>query len=465
LGPEEKFVKYIHMKKILTLAVGLIIIKIGFAQQLPSNFHFTKLKNGLEVLVIEDKTVPLITTEICVKNGSYTEDPEYNGLSHLYEHMFFKANRDLPSQEAFLERKNELGLDFNGTTSYERVNYFFTHNKKFLTEGLKFMNSAIRYPLFKEQEMKNENPVVDGEFQRAESNPTYWLINDLNHKLWGDLYSRKNVIGDHEIILSATKEKMQTIQKKYYYPNNSILLLAGDVNYQEAFKKAEEIFGDWQPSDFDPFVKYPIPEFKPLTKSELYFTENANTKNPIIVQGYHGPDTRNDLKATYAADVFSFILSQKSSKLQQDLIDSGLAFDVSVSYQTCKYTGPIMIFAVPHPEKIKEVLDKLTEHINQGDNDDYFTDEQLATAKTLITIDDAHGREKTSEFVHTVSYWWASATIEYYTSYVENIKKVTRDDIKAYVRKYIKGKHHATGILTTPEDKPALEASLKPTKN
>lgn len=453
------------MKKILSFLFAIVVYQIACAQKLPPNFHLTKLKNGLEVLVIEDKTVPLITVEICVRNGSYTEDPEYNGLSHLYEHMFFKANKDLPSQEAFLDRKNELGLDWNGTTSNERVNYFFTHNKKFLAEGLKFMNSAIRYPLFKEDEMKKENPVVDGEFQRAESNPTFWLINDLNRKLWGDLYSRKNVIGDHEIILTATKEKMQTIQKKYYYPNNSILILAGDIEHAEAFKRAKEIFEDWAPSDFDPFVKYPIPEFKPLQKSELFFTENANTRNPIIVQGYHGPDTRNDLKATYAADIFSFILGQRSSKLQQELVDSGLAFDVNVGYQTCKYTGPIMIFAVPHPEKVKEVLDKIEEHVNQWDDDNYFTDEQLETAKTLIAIQDAHGREKTSDFVHTVSFWWASASIEYYTSYVDNLKKVTREDIKQYVRKYIKGKPHATGILTTAENRPALEASLKTPKN
>jgi zinc protease len=453
------------MKRILPVVFGLLLIQWSYAQKLPSNFHLTKLKNGLEVLVIEDKTVPLITIEICVKNGSYTEDPEYNGLSHLYEHMFFKANKDLPSQEAFLARKNELGLDFNGTTSNERVNYYFTHNKKFLVEGLKFMNSAIRYPLFKEDEMKKENPVVDGEFQRAESNPTFWLMNDMNRKLWGDLYSRKNVIGDHDIILTATKEKMLTIQKKYYYPNNSILILAGDVEYQEAFKRAQEIFQDWAPSDFDPFVKYPIPEFKPLQKTELYFTENANTKNPIIARGYHGPDTRNDLKATYAADVFAYIVKQKSSKLQQDLVDSGLAFDVGVNYQTCKYTGPITIFAVPNPEKIKEVLTKLDEHINQWDSDAYFTDEQLETAKTLLAIDDAHSREKTSEFIHTVSYWWASASIEYYTTYVENIKKVTREDIKQYIQKYIKGKHQVTGILTTAEERPALEASLKTTKD
>jgi zinc protease len=454
------------MKKIPFLIIALVLTQISFAQnKLPANFHLTKLKNGLDVLVIEDKTVPLITVEICVKNGSYTEDPEYNGLSHLYEHMFFKANKDLPSQEEFLNRKNELGLDWNGTTSNERVNYFFTHNKKFLVEGLKFMNSAIRYPLFKEDEMKKENPVVDGEFQRAESNPTFWLINDMNRKLWGDLYSRKNIIGDHEIILTATKEKMQTIQKKYYYPNNSILILAGDVQHEEAFRRAKEIFEDWAPSDFDPFEKYPIPEFKPLQKSELYFTENANTRNPIIAVGYHGPDTRNDLKATYAADVFSFILQQKSSKLQQDLIETGLAFDVGVNYQTCKYVGPILIFAVPHPEKVKEVVDKIEEHINQWDADNYFTDEQLETAKTLVAIDDAHSREKTSEFVHTVSYWWASASIDYYTSYVDNIKKVTRDDIKRYVTKYIKGKPHATGILTTADGRPAIEASLKTTKN
>lgn len=452
------------MKKILSFICLLVLFTQITAQQLPPNFHLTKLKNGLEVLVIEDKTVPLITIEVCVKNGSYTEDPDYNGLSHLYEHMFFKANKDLPSQEAFLDRVNELGISFNGTTSNERVNYFFTLNKKFLSEGLSFMNSAIRYPLFDEKEMKNENPVVDGEFQRAESNPTFWLYKDLQKKLWGDLYSRKNPIGDHNIILTATTQKMRTIQQKYYYPNNSILVVAGDVDHNEALKKATELFESWAPSDFDPFVKYPIPEFKPLDKSILFFTENVNTRNPYIMMGLHGPDTRNDLKATYAADVFSFLLKQKSSQFQQELIDSGLAFGADVSYQTCKYTGPIVIVVVPHPQKIKEVIEKVEEHINKWDSDTYFTDEQLETAKTLLAVSDAQGREKTSQFVHTVTYWWASATIGYYTSYVDNLKKVTRDDIKQYIQKYIKGKPKAIGVLTTPENKSALEANLKTLK-
>jgi len=449
------------MKKLLALVCLLALGTVASGQTLPSNFFLTKLKNGLEVLVIEDRTVPLVTVEICVKNGSYTESPEYNGLSHLYEHMFFKANKDIPNQEAFLNRTNELGMQWNGTTSNERVNYFFTLNKKFINEGLEFMNSAIRYPLFDEKEMKNENPVVDGEFQRAESNPTFWLFNDMDRKLWGENYSRKNVIGDHNIILTATTAKMQVIQQKYYHPNNSILVIAGDANHDEVFKKAAAIFESWPNSGFDPFAKYPIPEFKPLTQSELFFTENPNARNNIILQAWHGPDTRHDLKATYAADVFSFIVQQKSSKFQQELVESGLAFYANINYSTCKYVGPINLILVPNPAKVKEAMAKLEEQISMWSRDDYFTDEQLETAKTQLAISDARSREQTSQFIHTVTYWWASASIGYYTDYVANLKKVTRADIKEYVTKYIQGKPHLTGVLTTKEGKPALEASLK----
>ncbi len=417
------------------------------AGNLPENFFMTRLPNGLDVLVIEDNSVPLATVEICVRNGSYTEDAQYNGLSHLYEHMFFKANKDLPSQEAFMDRVNELGISFNGTTSNERVNYFFTLSSSKLDEGLKFMNSAIRYPLFLEEEMKKENPVVDGEFQRNESNPFFFLQDDMAKKLWGDLYSRKNTIGDHEIILTATPEKMRVIQGKFYYPNNSILVVAGDVKHDAVFEKVKGMFGDWKSSDFDPFQKYPIPEFNPLKQTEFFITKNDNARVPVFMIGLHGPDTRNDLPSTYAADVFSFILQQQSSKLQQELVDAGLALQVSVSYQTCKFTGPINIILVPNPMKVKEAFEVLEKNINSWDSDDYFTDEQLLNAKNLLAIDDAYGKESTSSFVHTVTYWWASASIDYYTNYVANLQKVTRDDIKRYVQTYIKGKPGGVGLL------------------
>ncbi len=151
------------MKRFLaTLFISFSITAITSAQKhLPANMFMKTMDNGLQVLVIEDNTVPLATIEIAVHNGSFTEDSIYNGLSHLYEHMFFKANKDIPSQELYLHRLSELGITLgpsaNGTTNTERVNYFITLNSSKLDEGLHFMNSAIRYPLFLTEEMKKED--------------------------------------------------------------------------------------------------------------------------------------------------------------------------------------------------------------------------------------------------------------------------------------------------------------------
>src|ERR1700754_5336867 len=93
-------VKFFILNTVLVLAAFQC-----FAQpRLPEGYFWKKLPNGLEVVVIENSKVPLATIEIAVKNGAYTEGPEFSGLSHLFEHMFFKANKDYPSQEKFIQR-------------------------------------------------------------------------------------------------------------------------------------------------------------------------------------------------------------------------------------------------------------------------------------------------------------------------------------------------------------------------
>ena len=160
------------MKKIICAILLGFLSMAGFAQpRLPEHYYWEKLPNGLQVVVIENDKVPLATIEIAVKNGAFTEGPEYSGLSHLFEHMFFKANQDYPDQEKFLKRTQELGAIWNGTTGDERVNYFFTFDKDSLNAGLKFMNAAIRFPIYRQEDMKKERPVVDGEFQRSKAIP------------------------------------------------------------------------------------------------------------------------------------------------------------------------------------------------------------------------------------------------------------------------------------------------------
>jgi len=416
-------------------------------KKIADNMYFKKLPNGLEILVVTDNTVPLATIEMACRNGSFTESDDYNGLSHLYEHLFFKANKDYPNFESFTKRSNELEITSNANTREEVVNYYFTLPSANLKPGLKFMNSAIRYPIFIKEDMAMENEIVNAEFTRQESSPIFPLIDADKKHMWGDNYSRKNVIGNHDVILSATPSKMDSIKNKYYWPNNSVLVIAGDVEVKEAFKSAEEIFGSWKPSPFDPFKKWPIPEFKPLAKNDYYIIESTTMPVPYMLFSWHGPDTRNDIPGTYAADVFSFIVNQNGSKLKKALINSGLAQEVSVNYYTQKYTGPISFMVSPNPAKIKECYEEVLKQIALWDEDDYLSEVQIERAKRLLSISQVERREVTSDYAHLLSFWWASASVDYYTHYEENLNKITRADLLNYVRKYIKGKPFCAGMI------------------
>src|SRR5262249_20252311 len=149
----------------------------------------------------------------------------------------------------------------------------------------------------------------------------------------------------------------------YYFPNNSILVICGDIHHEDAFRMAKSIFGDWASSGFDPIAKYPIPEFQPLAATQYFVKESTIAQTPYEMYWWQGPDYRHDSAATVAADVFSAILALNSSKWQQALTDKGLASSVNLSYSTCRYVGPINIFVVPNPNRLKDCNDEILRQI------------------------------------------------------------------------------------------------------
>src|SRR6185295_3545468 len=102
------------------------------------------LPNGLEVIVFEDHSVPIVTVELAVRNGSFTEPPELNGLSHLYEHMFFKANRAIDNAEAYLQKIGQLGISYNGETREEVVQYYFSTIAPNFPVAMRYIKDATR---------------------------------------------------------------------------------------------------------------------------------------------------------------------------------------------------------------------------------------------------------------------------------------------------------------------------------
>lgn len=409
-----------------------------------------KLKNGLDVIVIEDHSLPLVTIEIAVKNGAYTEPPAYNGLSHLYEHMFFKGNKAIPSQEAYMARQRELGMIWNGTTGDERVNYFFTLGSGMVDEGVEFMANAIRTPLFKEDELVKERKVVIGELERALSGPSFHLYKGVQNKMFWKHPTRKDTIGDRKTILTAGVDKMRTVQERYYIPNNSALILAGDITLDQGVALAEKYLGSWKAGP-DPFKANPVPAHPPIRKSEAVIV-NKPTQGVTVMIGLHGPSVSKDPEATYAADVASFVLAQQSSAFQKALVETGLALGVSVGYYTLNHTGPISIYMQTTPDNLEKAVTALRAEIAKFKKPDYYPLDQIQTAKNLLSVSHLYDREKTSSYAHTVSFWWAVAGLDYYANYIKNLKAVRTAQILRYTTKYIINKPLIMGILISEQD-------------
>ena len=414
------------------------------------------LANGLEVIVLEDHSIPLVTMALAVKNGSYTEPPELNGLSHLYEHMFFKQNRAIANAEEYLRTIGQLGIVYNGTTREEVVEYYFTTTSPNLRTAMQFMRDAARYPLFDENEFAQEKQVVIGEIDRNESNPFFGLSQEMNNKMFSKYTSRKNPLGNRQTVGAATTDMMRLIQQRYYVPNNSALVLTGDVNAVEVFKMAQDLYGDWARREKDPFVEFPLVEHPALPKSEgSVITSPIQTV--IFSVGWHGPSIGKDNPATYAADVFSFILRQPNSRFQRNLVDSGLVTGVDLGYYTQRNVGPIQLVAQTTPEKAHAAVKAIYNEIAHFNDKDYFTDEQLESAKALLEADDLYSREKLSDHAHTLSFWWASTGLEYFRGYLTRLRATSRADINRYITTYIQDKPHIGLALMSADNQARIK--------
>jgi zinc protease len=262
--------------------------------------------------------------------------------------------------------------------------------------------------------------------------------------------SRKNPLGNRQTVSTATTDMMRLIQSRYYVPNNSALVITGDVNPEEIFKMAQDLYGDWPRREKDPFVEFPLVEHPPLAKSDgVVITQPV--QNVIIDIGWHGPSIGKDNPSTYAADVFSFILTQPNSRFQRALVDTGLVNGVSIGYYTQRNVGPIQILAQTSPDKARAAIKAIYNEVAHFNDKDYFTDDQLESAKALLEADDLYSREKLSEYSHTLSFWWASTGLDYFRGYLGRLRATSRADISRYVTTYIQGKPHVGLALISSE--------------
>jgi len=161
---------------------------------------------------------------------------------------------------------------------------------------------------------------------------------------------------------------------------------------------------------------------------------------------WHGPSIGLDDKGTYVADVFSSIITQPEHQFSKSLEESGLAQSLSFWYYTQRYVGDIKTDIATTPEHLDQTMKVFWQQVAQFDDTNYFSDEELETAKNVLRSQTLLRSEKLSTFSHDLAFWWAAAGLDYYQHYLDDLSKVTKKDIVDYVHRYIQTKPYVLGV-------------------
>lgn len=401
------------------------------------------LNNGLEVFLIKNDIVPLVAIEIAFKAGSNYEDEITNGLFHLYEHMLFKGNRKYKTQKEFRERARELGINWNGSTSTERVQYYYVCPKENLYEAMDLLKEAIVYPLLDSTELEKEKTVVLDEYKRDFSYPLERFYHNLGKIFYGKDFVRKNVIGDSNAIKNATVEIMREIKSRFYNPENAFLVICGDIDIEDTRKMVYKIWGNWKNLKKQGSF-YPVKSIRENKFIELYDKNIENAYMEVILKG---PDTDNDRKATYVADLLSEIMNSENSFFKGFFIENGLAKNASFSYYTQRYGGEMSFHFETDKEKINSLREKFLEFMSKVDNPENYSLKEIEKAKRTLEIEMEKDREHPLDYALSISFFLCTADFEYYKNYVKEIKKIKKQDLLKFSKDYIKNSPFLMGIF------------------
>lgn len=440
------------------LAVSLIATSSIAKSKIFFNDH---LKTGLEVVTVPSNKVPLVTIVLVSKAGGMTETPETNGLTHLWEHMFFKGNKHIPNQEAFNQRIRQLGIVYNGDTSAETVRYYFTLPSNYLEEGLEFMANAIATPLLEQKELEKERRVVMDEYDRSAASPSFDLRNLVRTMIYKDKSYLRDALGMRHLINQASREQLLKIKNEVFVPSNCALIIGGDIERKETMQLVNKYFGEWKdPKNWKPVKRPSFPDFP---KTQSFVMTRPLVENAAVSIVFEGPRARSQKDDSYAADVMIHLLGHRSGKFYKKFIDSGLTFGARLGYYTQSQAGLISLDAYTKPEQAKKVEEMLRNEVKLWLQDGYFTQEQLEDVRRNLSINYLRETNQISEFTKSLAFWWSVTGLNYYGNYIDSLKKVSLKDIQTFVKRWLADKSYISSILVSPSD--AKKAGLKDTSH
>ena len=303
--------------------------------------HFT-LSNGLRVVLNEDRSAPLVAVNVWYHVGSKDEKPGRTGFAHLFEHMLFSGSAHVGNNEHF-RYVQSAGGSINGSTNFDRTNYFETLPSNYLEMGLWLEADRMGFflPALTQEKLDIQKNVVKEERRLRYENAPYGTAfeNVLRTAYPSDHPYSWPTIGSMTDLTAAQLPDVQEFFRLYYAPNNAVLTLVGDFDTAHARALVEKYFAGIPRGADVPRVKKPLVQ----STAERRFSMTGAVQLPRIFRLYHVPPINT--REWMAADLLTYVLgSGKASRLEKSLVyERQLAQDVGVSVRPSELDGLLLI--------------------------------------------------------------------------------------------------------------------------
>jgi zinc protease len=417
-----------------------------------------RLDNGLEVVVIPNHTSPVVTALVAVRAGSAIEDPASNGYSHLVAHMIFEGSEAVPDTREFHAALDDLGVLRNGTTGTDRVTYYLTADTAALEPALTLFAGAIVAPALDPALLEKEKQVVLGELDISESDADFLRYRATLSELYGQYATRLDPFGSREAVASATVEQLRAMHATYYVPNNSMLVLSGDLTVDEAVPLSDRLFGAW-PSGADPIAANPPPLPEPLATNH-YFVMPSNVSFSNIEVWWRGPSLDEDPGGVLAGQLLSEVTFQTDHAFR-DLVRPNLVFNASLTLEVRRRVSYVQVELIVAPRNEQAALAGLREVIASIGVAGDVTDAQLETAREDAFRSYLFTSADPSALPHALANAWALGDSHTFFREVDALYGVDRGALKRFADTYLRGKPSAVVLMSSAENinQRAIDAS------
>ena len=417
------------------MALGALFMLGGVASAQKVAFEEYKLDNGLHVILHNDPSAPTVITSVMYHVGAKDENPERTGFAHFFEHLLFEGTQNIKRGEWFKIVTGNGGVN-NANTTDDRTYYYEVFPSNNLELGLWMEAERMLHPVINQIGVDTQNEVVKEEKRlRVDNQPYGNFLAEVKKNIFTKHPYRWATIGSMSHLDAATLEEFQAFNKKFYVPNNAVLVVAGDFKNEQAKGWIQKYFG---PIKKGAAIQREVFVEEPITQTIKARFEDTNIQIPAIVAAYRTPSMKT--RDARVLDLISSILSDgKSSRLYKKIVDDKkMALQIGAFSNSQEDYGSYIIYGLPQaPNTAENILAEIdaeivnlqTELISEKDLQklqNKFENQYVNSNSTIDGIAD-----------NLATYHLLYGDVNLINTEIESYHSITREEIRDVANKYL----------------------------